>query len=311
MPDLTVVLASPRGFCAGVERAVRTVEEALAVHGAPVYVRHEIVHNAHVVRRLQAMGAVFVEDVNLAPADRPIVFSAHGAPKSAHDAAALRMRSVIDATCPLVHKVHAELRRHVARGRHVILVGHGGHPEVEGTMGQVPEGAVTLVETLADIAALSPPAGALAYATQTTLSVDDVSAAVAALQARFPQIEGPKGGDVCYATQNRQDAVKAVAPRCDMVLVFGSPTSSNSRRLVDVARASGCPDAELVDDPRAFDLARLQSVARLGVTSGASAPEELVEDFLARLALDFRLVVETVETVKEDVFFKRPLIAAE
>ncbi|NWG72299.1 MAG: 4-hydroxy-3-methylbut-2-enyl diphosphate reductase [Parvularculaceae bacterium] len=311
MRDLTVVLASPRGFCAGVERAVGAVEEALAVHGAPVYVRHEIVHNIHVVNRLKAMGAVFVENVADAPPDRPIVFSAHGAPKSAHDLAALRGVPVVDATCPLVHKVHAGIRRHVARGRHVVLVGHRGHPEVEGTMGQVPEGSVSLVETIADIERLDPPPGTLAYATQTTLSMDDAAAAVAALKRRFPDIEGPKGGDICYATQNRQNAAKAIAPTCDMVLVIGSPASSNSRRLVDVARGAGCPQAELVEDPRAFDLARLNGVRRLGVTSGASAPEELVEDFLARLALQFHLRVKTVEVVKEDVVFKRPLVAAE
>lgn len=311
MRDLTVYLASPRGFCAGVERAIRTVEEALAAHGPPVYVRHEIVHNRHVVERLKAMGAVFVADAADAPPDRPVIFSAHGAPRDAHAAAQARSRVVIDATCPLVQKVHAEIRRHVARGRHVILIGHRGHPEVEGAMGQVRPGAVTLVQTAADALALTPPPVPLALATQTTLSLDDAAQITAALKERFPDIEGPRTADICYATQNRQNAVKALALRCDHLLVIGSPTSSNSLRLVEVARAAGAPRAELVEDPAAFDYARLEDCARIGLTSGASAPEELIENFLAQLALRRCIAVETIETAREDVVFKRPLIAAE
>lgn len=310
MRNLTVILASPRGFCAGVERAIGAVEEALALHGPPVYVRHEIVHNLHVVNRLKVMGAVFVKDVADAPSNRPVIFSAHGAPRSAHEAAAARGGAIIDATCPLVHKVHASIRRHVARGRHVVLIGHRGHPEVEGTIGQAPAGWVSLVETLADIETLAVPDGPLAYATQTTLSVDDAAALVAALKVRYPAIAGPEGGDICYATQNRQNATKAIAPQCDIILVIGSPASSNSRRLVDVALAANCPQAELVEDPQAFDLGRLAGIGRLGLTSGASTPEELLEDFLARLAASFRLTIKTIETVREDIVFKRPMIAA-
>jgi 4-hydroxy-3-methylbut-2-enyl diphosphate reductase len=307
--DLEVLLASPRGFCAGVERAVRAVEEALAANGSPVYVRHEIVHNAHVVRRLKAMGAVFVEDLADAPADRPIVFSAHGAPRVAYDAARARGMAVIDASCPLVLKVHAETRRHVARGRTVLLVGHRGHPEVEGTMGQVPPGSVILVETQDEARAVAAE-GPLAFVTQTTLSVDDTRAIVAALKERFPTIEGPRKDDICYATQNRQTAAKEIARRADMVIVIGSPASSNSVRLVETALAAGAPRAELVDNPRVFDMQRLAGVARLGLTSGASAPEELTEDFLARLAAAFNLSVRTVETARESVVFKQPLTAA-
>jgi len=309
--DLKVFLASPRGFCAGVERAIRTVEDALAAHEPPVYVRHEIVHNAHVVRRLKAMGAVFIENLVDAPDGRPIIFSAHGAPRSAHGAAHARSMALIDATCPLVQKVHSETRRHVARGRRVLLVGHKGHPEVEGTMGQAAPGAVILIETAEDAHAVEPGPGPLAFVTQTTLSVDDARGIIEILKTRFPAIEGPRKDDICYATQNRQNSARAIALRSDMVLVIGSPASSNSCRLVEVARAAGCPRAELVDDPSGFDLTSLDDVARLGLTSGASAPEELVEDLLARLAQHFRLTIETVETARESVVFKPPLVAAE
>ncbi|MHA7872375.1 MAG: 4-hydroxy-3-methylbut-2-enyl diphosphate reductase, partial [Hyphococcus sp.] len=234
IPELTVRLAAPRGFCAGVERAIRTVEEALSIHGAPVYVRHEIVHNHHVVDRLRAMGAIFIEELADAPNDRPVIFSAHGAPRRAHEEAAARQMISIDATCPLVLKVHAQTRRHVANGRHVYLVGHENHPEVVGTMGQAPAGAVTLVETREDVAALNEHAGPKAYVTQTTLSVDDANVVIDALKTRFPDIVGPAKEDICYATSNRQQAVKAVAPGVELFVVIGSDTSSNSQRLVEV-----------------------------------------------------------------------------
>lgn len=307
---LTVRLASPRGFCAGVERAVRTVEDALARFGAPIFVRHEIVHNRHVVRRLEAMGAVFVEDLARVPAGRPVIFSAHGAPLSAHAEAGARGLVTIDATCPLVTKVHNEVRRHLLLGRHVLLVGHRGHPEVIGTMGQAPAGAVTLIDTLAAAAAFAPPEGPLAYVTQTTLSVDDTAAIIAVLSGRFPAIAGPRKSDICYATTNRQDAVKKIAPCADFVLVVGSPASSNSNRLVDTALKAGARAAMLVDDPDAFDLAVLEGANVAGVTSGASTPEELVERVLARLAGRFALRIETQDDVREDVVFKQPLMLA-
>lgn len=305
-PRLLVRLAAPRGFCAGVERAIRTVEETLERHGAPVFVRHEIVHNTHVVARLGAMGAVFVEDIAEAAPDRPLIVSAHGAPRAVYDEAAARRIDLIDATCPLVQKVHSAARRQIARGRHVFLIGHAGHPEVEGTMGQAPLGAMTLVETVADAERVAAPGPDLAYATQTTLAVDETAEIVAVLERRFPNIESPRTSDICYATTNRQTAVKAIAPGADLVLVVGSPASSNSNRLVDVALAAGARDAALVDDPARFDLSRLAGVATLGVTSGASAPEDLVEALLARVAGRFHLAVETIETAVETVVFKTP-----
>ena len=309
-PPLSVRLASPRGFCAGVERAIRTVEEALSEFGAPVYVRHEIVHNAHVVSRLKAMGAVFVDDVADAPSDRPIIFSAHGAPKAVHDAAAARSMRTIDATCPLVQKVHSEAKRHASRGRHVILIGHAGHPEVEGTMGQTPAGCVTLVQSADEASVIEPPDQHLAYVTQTTLSVDDTAGIVDILKQRFPDIVGPRTADICYATSNRQAAVKKIARGADLVAVIGSPTSSNSQRLVDTALANGAARAMLVDDPATFDFKTLGDVKVLGLSAGASAPETLVEDFLARLAQKFRLAIETIETVEENIAFKTPLLMA-
>jgi 4-hydroxy-3-methylbut-2-enyl diphosphate reductase len=308
-PDLIVRLASPRGFCAGVERAVRAVEDALSRFGAPIFVRHEIVHNRHVVRRLEAMGAVFVETLDNVPAGRPVIFSAHGAPKAAFDEADARALLTIDATCPLVTKVHNEVRRHVSLGRHVILVGHRGHPEVIGTMGQAPPGAVSLIETLNDAARLAPPAGALAYVTQTTLSVDDTAEIVRLLEQRFPDIAGPRKSDICYATTNRQDAVKKIAPGADLVLVIGSPASSNSNRLVDTALRAGARAARLLESPAEIDLGAI-GVGVLGITAGASAPEDLVEDLLTRLAGAFRLRIETVDAVREDVVFKQPLMLA-
>ncbi len=307
---LMVRLASPRGFCAGVERAVRTVEDALAVFGAPVFVRHEIVHNKHVVDRLKAMGAVFIEDLAAVADGRPVVFSAHGAPQSAYNEAHDRKLMAIDATCPLVLKVHNEVRRRIAEGRHVILVGHHGHPEIVGTTGQAPAGAVTIIETIAEAEALQPNTKPLAYVTQTTLSVDDAAAIIGVLERRFPGIVGPRKSDICYATQNRQEAVKKIAPGADCVLVVGSPQSSNSRRLVEAALAAGAKAAFLVEDPAAFDLSVTQGARIIGVTSGASAPEDLVETLLRRLAERTLIAIETVEHVREDVVFKQPMMMA-
>ncbi|MFQ5563974.1 MAG: 4-hydroxy-3-methylbut-2-enyl diphosphate reductase [Parvularculaceae bacterium] len=308
-PALIVFLAQPRGFCAGVERAIRTVEESLARHGSPVYVRHEIVHNAHVVARLKAMGAIFVDELEQAPGDRPVIFSAHGAPRIVHEEAARRRLTAIDATCPLVLKVHAEARRHAEAGRHVFLIGHAGHPEVTGTMGQIPNGAATLVETREDAECVFPPVGAtaLAYVTQTTLSVDDTRNIVEVLNRRFPGIIGPRKDDICYATSNRQDAVKAIAPKSDLIVVIGSPASSNSQRLVEVARAAGAGAAHLVECAEDFDWNAIGEARAIGVTAGASAPEVLVEDFLAELARRRPIEIRTVSTAREDVVFKTPL----
>ena len=306
-PRITVRLASPRGFCAGVERAIRTVEEALALHGAPVYVRHEIVHNRHVVARLSAMGAIFIESLADVPGDRPVVFSAHGAPQSAHNEAATRALIKIDATCPLVQKVHSQIRRYAAADKTTILIGHANHPEVIGAMGQARDGAVILVESLADIAALHDFAGPLAYATQTTLSVDETGAMIAALKARYPAIAGPAREDICYATSNRQQAVKAAARNADLFLVIGSPTSSNSVRLVETARAAGAANAALLDDASAADWALIDEAQTIGLSAGASAPESLVEEFLTALAARRTVRVETIETAREDVVFNTPL----
>ncbi len=304
---LKVRMASPRGFCAGVERAIRTVEEALQIHGAPVYVRHEIVHNRHVVERLRAMGAIFIEELKDAPDDRPVIFSAHGAPRSAHDEAAARNLISIDATCPLVLKVHTQTRRHANNGRHVYLIGHANHPEVVGTMGQVPDDSVTLIETVDDIAALPDQAGDKAYVTQTTLSVDDARTIIDALKQRFPDIQGPAKEDICYATSNRQHAVKMTAPDVDLFVVIGSETSSNSKRLVEVARSAGARDAILIEDSSMFDASLLENTDTIGISAGASAPESLVEDFLASLAAVRSLIIEAVETVQEDIVFNTPL----
>lgn len=311
-PSLKVLMASPRGFCAGVDRAIQIVERALAKYGAPVFVRHEIVHNRHVVERLKAMGAVFVAELDECPADRPVVFSAHGVPKSVPAAAQARALFYLDATCPLVSKVHLDAERHVAAGRQVLLIGHAGHPEVIGTLGQAPAGAITLIETLADVAALVPrdPAN-LAYVTQTTLSVDDTAGIVEALKARFPAIQGPHREDICYATTNRQEAVKRLAAQCDLVLVVGSPRSSNSQRLVEVALRAGATAAYLLDDASGLDPAWLDGVSTLGLTAGASAPEVLVEGVLTALAERFTLDIEDSDTVRETVTFKLPRVLAE
>jgi 4-hydroxy-3-methylbut-2-enyl diphosphate reductase len=308
-PSLKVLLASPRGFCAGVERAIQIVERALVKYGAPIYVRHEIVHNAYVVERLRAMGAVFIEDVGDCPPDRPLVFSAHGVPKSVPAEADQRGVFYLDATCPLVSKVHIEMQRHFEDGLHVLLIGHAGHPEVLGAMGQLPPGAVTLIQTLEDVAAFAPAdAGRLAFVTQTTLSLDDCAEMVAALQARFPAIAGPIKEDICYATTNRQEAIKKMARGCDLVLVVGSPTSSNSLRLVEVALRAGARDAKLIDDASEIDWAWLSGVGVIGLTAGASAPEVLVDGVIAALKTRYDIEVEEISPMRENVTFKLPRV---
>ncbi len=311
-PPLTLYIAAPRGFCAGVDRAIRIVEMALEKWGAPVYVRHEIVHNRYVVDGLRARGAVFVEDLDDCPDDRPVIFSAHGVPKAVPAEAARRNMIVVDATCPLVTKVHVEAARHHAEGRQLVMIGHAGHPETVGTMGQLPPGEVLLVETVEDVAHLSvrDPAR-LAFVTQTTLSVDDTAAVVAALRARFPAIEGPAREDICYATTNRQAAVKAIAPKIDALLVIGAPNSSNSRRLVEVGRAAGCGHAQLVQRAADIDWRALEGARAIGLTAGASAPEVLVDEVIAAFAARFELSRETVETAVERVEFKVPRVLRE
>ena len=306
-PSLKLLLASPRGFCAGVDRAIHIVERAIAKYGAPVYVRHEIVHNRHVVERLRRLGAVFVEELDEAPGDRPVIFSAHGVPKTVPAEAERRAMLYLDATCPLVSKVHVEAQRHHAAGREVVLIGHAGHPEVLGTMGQLPPGAVALVESVEDVATLEPrDAGQLAFVTQTTLSVDDTAEIVAALLRRFPDAVPPRKEDICYATTNRQEAVKAIAGQCDLVLVVGSAASSNSLRLVEVALRAGARDARLIDDAGAVDWAWLEGVRTLGLTAGASAPEVLVEGVIDALASRYSLQVEETGSGRETVTFKLP-----
>ena len=308
-PPLTLFLAAPRGFCAGVDRAVKIVEMALQKWGAPVYVRHEIVHNRFVVEGLRAKGAVFVEELDECPADRPVIFSAHGVPKSVPEAAEARGMLYVDATCPLVSKVHAEAARHADEGLQMVMIGHAGHPEVLGTMGQLPPGEVLLVETVADVASLAPRDPArLAYITQTTLSVDDTAAVIAALQARFPAIVGPAKEDICYATTNRQAAVRALAPKVAALLVIGAPNSSNSRRLVEVGRAAGCDYAQLVQSAAEIDWRALGSPGAVGVTAGASAPEVLVHELIAAFRARFEVTLELVETAREDVEFKVPRV---
>ncbi|HTM95894.1 MAG TPA: 4-hydroxy-3-methylbut-2-enyl diphosphate reductase [Croceibacterium sp.] len=303
---LTVLIAAPRGFCAGVDRAIDIVERAIQRYGAPVYVRHEIVHNRYVVDALKAKGAVFVEELDEVPDGVPVVFSAHGVPKSVPAAAEERGLSYLDATCPLVSKVHRQAERQIEAGRHIVFIGHSGHPEVVGTFGQVPEGAMTLIETLEDVAALSfPPEARLAYLTQTTLSVDDTAAILDALKARYPLIVGPKAEDICYATSNRQAAVKQIAPQADMVLVIGAPNSSNSLRLVEVAERCGTP-ARLIQRAAEIDSAWLDGVSTLGLTAGASAPEELVREVIDRLC-EWRAVEERpVVNAVEKMVFKLP-----
>jgi 4-hydroxy-3-methylbut-2-enyl diphosphate reductase len=305
-PPLRVLLAAPRGFCAGVDRAIRVVEEALRRYGAPVYVRHEIVHNRTVVEQLEARGAVFVVQLDAVPAGGMVVFSAHGVPKAVPDQARQRALPFIDAACPLVSKVHREAERHFLAGRHVLMIGHAGHPEVEGTMGQLPPGAMTLVQDADEARRVAPPAGALAFITQTTLSVDDASAIVAVLRGRFPAIFGPQREDICYATTNRQAAIKAIAAEADLVLVIGSANSSNSQRLREVAERCGGCRALLLPRPELLDWSALEGVEVLGVSAGASAPEQLVEALLGRLAGRFALTIEERRVVNEDVVFRLP-----
>jgi 4-hydroxy-3-methylbut-2-en-1-yl diphosphate reductase len=310
-PPLTLRLAAPRGFCAGVDRAIQIVEESLAKWGAPVYVRHEIVHNRHVVERLEALGAIFVEELSDCPDDRPVIFSAHGVPKSVPAEASRRNMIYLDATCPLVSKVHIEAERHHQNAREIVLIGHAGHPEVIGTMGQLPEGAVTLIESVADVAAYTPrnPAN-LAFLTQTTLSVDDTAEIVAALQARFPGISTPHKEDICYATTNRQEAVKVLAPGADLVLVIGARTSSNSVRLVEVALRAGAANARLIASAGDIDWSWFDGVRTLGLTAGASAPEDLVQGVIDACRERFDVTMETVKTADETVTFKLPRVLA-
>jgi 4-hydroxy-3-methylbut-2-en-1-yl diphosphate reductase len=306
-PPLTILLAGPRGFCAGVERAIAIVEEALAEHGAPVYVRHEIVHNRRVVDRLAAKGAVFVAELDEVPDDALVVFSAHGVPRRVPQEAKRRRLLYADATCPLVSKVHREVQRQHRAGNTVFLVGHAGHPEVEGTMGQVEPGAVILIESVLDALAVQPPdPERLAYATQTTLSVADTEDILEVLRRRFPDIAGPVREDICYATTNRQAAVQAIAPGVDLFLVLGAPNSSNSRRLVEVAEKAGCPRAVLVEQAVALDWGLLDGVGRLGISAGASAPEELVLELVEACRARFEVRLEEVTLVEEDVHFRTP-----
>lgn len=315
MPEktsLTLYLAAPRGFCAGVDRAIKIVEMALQKWGAPVYVRHEIVHNKYVVDSLRALGAVFVEELDECPDDRPVIFSAHGVPKSVPAAAEARQMIYVDATCPLVSKVHIEAERHHENGLQMVMIGHEGHPETIGTMGQLPEGEVLLVETVADVASITPrDPERLAFITQTTLSVDDTTDIVAALKARFPAIIGPHKEDICYATTNRQAAVKAIAPKIDALLVIGAPNSSNSKRLVEVGRAAGCAYAQLVQRATDIDWRALQGIRAVGITAGASAPEVLVNEVIAAFRAHYDTTVELVETAQEMVEFKVPRILRE
>ncbi len=306
-PPITLVLAAPRGFCAGVDRAIQIVERALERFGAPVYVRHEIVHNRFVVDSLAAKGAVFVDELDEVPPGAHVVISAHGVPKSVPADAQARALSYLDATCPLVSKVHREAERHHREGRRIVLIGHAGHPEVIGTMGQLPMGAVLLIETVADVERLAvTPGEPLAYITQTTLSVDDTAEIIAALRRHFPQIEGPKKEDICYATTNRQAAVKAIASDCDAVLVIGAPNSSNSLRLVEVAKRAGCRQALLVQRAADIDWALLNGIRSVGITAGASAPEVLVEEVIEAFRRRFDVTVREIETATESVQFKLP-----
>jgi len=309
-PPLKVLLCSPRGFCAGVVRAIDTVEQALARYGAPVYVRHEIVHNRYVVESLKRKGVVFVEELDEVPdTGAPVIFSAHGVPKSIPAEAQKRRFFALDATCPLVTKVHREAEIHYKRGREVVLIGHAGHPEVIGTIGQLPEGAITLVQSVAEAMAFVPrDAGKLAFLTQTTLSVDDTAEIVAALKARFPHIHGPHREDICYATTNRQEVVKKVAPMVEAMVVVGSPNSSNTQRLKEVAERAGCARAALVQRAAEIDWALFGDLQTLGVTAGASAPEVLVEEVIGAFDQRYTVTVETVTTADEDMFFPLPRV---
>ncbi len=311
-PPLTLYLAAPRGFCAGVDRAIKIVEMALEKWGAPVYVRHEIVHNKYVVDDLRAKGAVFVEELDECPDDRPVIFSAHGVPKSVPAEAASREMVYVDATCPLVSKVHIEAERHAVNGLQIIMIGHAGHPETVGTMGQLPDGDVLLVETPEDVAHVEVrDPGKLAFVTQTTLSVDDTADIVTALQARFPDITGPHKEDICYATTNRQEAVKAMAEKADAMLVVGAPNSSNSRRLVEVGARAGCSYSQLVQRAADIDWRALEGITTMGITAGASAPEVLINEVIDAFRDRYDVTVEQVETAQENVEFKVPRVLRE
>ncbi|SMO86904.1 4-hydroxy-3-methylbut-2-enyl diphosphate reductase [Ruegeria faecimaris] len=308
-PPLTLYLAAPRGFCAGVDRAIKIVEMALQKWGAPVYVRHEIVHNKFVVDGLRAKGAIFVDELEDCPDDRPVIFSAHGVPKSIPATAAQRQMVYVDATCPLVSKVHVEAQRHAEAGLQMIMIGHKGHPETIGTMGQLPEGEVLLVETVADVADVQVrDPDKLAFVTQTTLSVDDTKDIIAALQTRFPSIVGPHKEDICYATTNRQEAVKVVARKSDALLVVGAPNSSNSRRLVEVAARAGCSYAQLVQRATDIDWRALEGISSIALTAGASAPEVLINEVIDAFRQHYDVTVEMVETATENVEFKVPRV---
>ena len=311
-PDLKIFLAAPRGFCAGVDRAIEMVELAIIKWGAPIYVRHEIVHNKFVVDELKNKGAIFVEDLSECPDDRPIIFSAHGVSKSVIREAQIRNMVFLDATCPLVSKVHIEAERHNRQGLQIIMIGHEGHPETIGTMGQLPEKEILLVETPDDVKLISPrDETKLAYITQTTLSLDDTSDIVSALKARFPSIVGPHKEDICYATTNRQNAVKAIAPKIEGLLVIGSPNSSNSLRLVEVGEKAGCNYAQLIGDDKGIDWTALAGMRSIGITAGASAPEELINNVLSAFKKRYNVRFETVEAAIETVNFKVPKILRE
>ena len=304
-----LTIAAPRGFCAGVDRAVRIVEVALERYGAPVFVRHEIVHNKTVVDGLAAKGAVFVDELDEVPPDAPVVFSAHGVARAVVDEAERRNMIAVDATCPLVTKVHIEARRHAKNERHILLIGHAGHPEIEGTMGQVNANEVTLVETVEDARTVTPPEGAaLAFATQTTLSVDDTAEIISVLQFRFPEISGPRGEDICYATTNRQKAVKDIAAGVDLMLIIGAENSSNSKRLVEVAKLAGARTSVLIADKDAIDWQLVDNAQHIGLSAGASAPESLVEDVVAALDERYQIDVSEEGKVRETVNFKLPSI---
>ena len=303
----TVFLASPRGFCAGVDRAIQIVEESIKKYGAPVYVRHEIVHNQHVVNQLEAFGAIFVEKLDECPDDRPVVFSAHGVPKSVPKAAAARDMNFLDATCPLVSKVHVEAERHHSNGKHILLIGHEGHPEVIGTMGQLAPGEITLIETESDARSYQPvDPDNLALVTQTTLSVDDTSHLIKILQSRFPTLTLPYKEDICYATTNRQAAVKAIAEECDLLLVIGSKTSSNSKRLVEVGQNAGSDQAYLISSAESIDWTRVDEAETIGLSAGASAPEYLMDGVIAALQSRYEISLCEVEVTKEQVVFRLP-----
>ncbi|CTQ31963.1 4-hydroxy-3-methylbut-2-enyl diphosphate reductase [Jannaschia rubra] len=308
-PPLTLYLAAPRGFCAGVDRAIKIVEMAIEKWGGPVYVRHEIVHNRFVVDGLRDKGAVFVEELDECPPDRPVIFSAHGVPRAVPAEAAAREMIYVDATCPLVSKVHIEAARHHENGLQMVMIGHAGHPETIGTMGQLPPGEVLLVETADGVADLMPrDPERLAFITQTTLSVDDTADIVAALKARFPAIVGPHKEDICYATTNRQEAVKAMAPDCDAILVVGAPNSSNSRRLVEVGARAGCAYAQLVQRADDIDWRALDGIRSVGITAGASAPEVLIDEVVDAFRDRYDVTVEMVVTAEENVEFKVPRV---